>query len=161
MLASPPDHPVLAFAPQVMDPKKQALAEGDDLVGTTTPEQDMSYGVLPPSALEGLQVMLTDLYMPLISAASSSWQKVMGAEDSTAEFFSNYKKFSETLSEAVSSLQGGFTLRRPERLFDIENKVLAGPSATPQCCPSCHSSVLPSYSSLLALLPLLSITALA
>ena len=105
--------------------KKAGADSNDDAVGTSSPEQDMSYGILPPSAFEGLQTMLAHLYMPLITQTSGSWQKVMGAEDSTAEFYSNYKKFSETLSEAVSSLQGGFTLRRPERLFDIENKAAA------------------------------------
>ena len=30
-----------------------------------------------------------------------------------------------TLDEAVNSLQGGFTLRKPEKMFDIENKAAA------------------------------------
>ena len=46
-------------------------------------------------------------------------------QDSTAEFFNSYSKFGETLAEAVSSLQGGFTLKRPDNLFDIENKATA------------------------------------
>ena len=86
--------------PAAVAKKAAGGVEADDVVGAATPEQDMSYGVLPQSALEGLQVMLSDLFMPLITQESGKWQKVMGAEDSTAEFFSNYKKFSETLGEA-------------------------------------------------------------
>lgn len=72
----------------------------DGAVGTANPELDMSYGIVPPLAMEGLRAMLTDLYMPLIDQESNSWQKVMGAEDSTSEFFSLYKRFSDTLGEA-------------------------------------------------------------
>ena len=46
-------------------------------------------------------------------------------QDSKADFFDNYGKFSEKLEEAVSSLLGGFTLKRPDNLFDIENKATA------------------------------------
>jgi hypothetical protein len=86
------------------------------------PEQDISYATLPARAMEGLQVMLSKLYLPLIENESKGWKTGVGVDDSTQEFFASYHKFGETLGEAVSSLQGGFTLRRPENLFDIENK---------------------------------------
>ena len=89
------------------------------------PEQSLSFGTLPERAMEGLQVILTQLYQPMVDLESKGWKPGVGVDDSTAEFFSAYSKFGETLGEAVSSLQGGFTLRRPDNLFDIENKAAA------------------------------------
>ena len=94
-------------------------------VADATCHENISYGVLPALAIEGLQAMLTQLYLPIVTQESTSWKAGVGVEDSTAEFFASYSKFNETLAEAVSSLQGGFTLRRPDNLFDIENKATA------------------------------------
>ena len=94
-------------------------------VSDQKPEEDISYATLPARAMEGLQVMLNQLYLPLIETESKAWKAGVGVDDSTQEFFSAYHKFGETLGEAVASLQGGFTLRRPETLFDIENKAAA------------------------------------
>ena len=87
--------------------------------------EDISFGVLPTMAIEGLQAMLKQLYLPIVTQDSASWKPGVGVDDTTAEFFASYNKFTETLAEAVSSLQGGFTLRRPDNLFDIENKATA------------------------------------
>lgn len=94
-------------------------------VNESKPEEGLSFGTLPARAMEGLQAMLSDVYLPMLNVESSSWKPGVGAEDSTTEFFSAYSKFGETLGEAVASLQGGFALRRPENLFDIENKAAA------------------------------------
>jgi len=87
--------------------------------------EDISFGVLPTMAIEGLQAMLKQLYLPIVTQDSANWKPGVGVDDTTAEFFASYNKFTETLAEAVSSLQGGFTLRRPDNLFDIENKATA------------------------------------
>ena len=94
-------------------------------VADGSPEQALSFGTLPARAMEGLQVVLGSLYRPMVELESKAWKAGVGVDDSTAEFFSAYSKFGETLGEAVSSLQGGFTLRRPDNLFDIENKAAA------------------------------------
>jgi hypothetical protein len=89
------------------------------------PEEGLSTGTLPARAMEGLQAMLSQLYLPIVEGESKGWKVGVGVDDSTAEFFASYHTFGETLGEAVSSLQGGFTLRRPDNLFDIENKAAA------------------------------------
>ena len=117
-------------------------AKGAKEVNDSKPDEDLTYATVPPRAMEGLQVMLSQLYLPLIETESKGWRAGVGVEDSTQEFFASYHKFGETLGEAVSSLQGGFTLRRPDNLFDIENKV-----------PRCHSYLPPPLPLLLSLLP--------
>lgn len=67
---------------------------------------------------------LSELYLPLLRQAAGSWGRDMG-DDTAGDFFQTYGKFVDTLGEAVSTLQGGFSLKRPERLFDIENKASA------------------------------------
>jgi hypothetical protein len=78
-------------------------------------ETELSFGVVGPSALEHLQVALSELYLPLLQQQSSSWEQGMSSgEEGTSEFFfAHYGKFCETLGEAVNTLQGGFTLRCP------------------------------------------------
>ena len=99
--------------------------KGAKEVSDQKPEEDLSYSILPARAMEGLQVLLNQLYLPMLEAEQKGWKAGVGVEDSTAEFFASYHKFGETLSEAVSSLQGGFSLRRPDNLYDIENKAAA------------------------------------
>ena len=89
-------------------------------------ESELTFGIIGPSALEHLQVALSELYLPLLQLASCDWEQGISCEEGTSEFFFlHYNKFCETLGEAVNTLQGGFTLRRPERMFDIENKAAA------------------------------------
>lgn len=42
-----------------------------------------------------------------------------------AEFLSLIEKFDDTLTEAAKSLQGGVELRRPDKRFEVENKISA------------------------------------
>lgn len=113
---------------------------------------DISFGMLPERAVVGLDAMLKLLYLPMVTQESVSWKPGVGVDDSKVEFFQTYSKFSETVGDAVSSLNGGFSLHKPENLFDIENKATAftrvrahhltaqhhaQPRAAP-CHPPCH-----------------------
>ena len=87
-------------------------------------EQEVVYGVVGPSALETLQANMSELFMPLVTQASGTWERTI-TEEASGEFFGTLSKFHLTLNDAVNSLQGGFTLRKPEKMFDIENKAAA------------------------------------
>tara|TARA_B110001452_G_scaffold254569_1_gene246263 strand:+ start:200 stop:1330 length:1131 start_codon:yes stop_codon:yes gene_type:complete len=93
-------------------------------VSLGTVEQEIVYGVVGPSALETLQANMSELFMPLVTQASGSWERTI-TEEASGEFFGTLGKFHLTLNDAVNSLQGGFTLRKPEKMFDIENKAAA------------------------------------
>ena len=43
-------------------------------VSDQKPEEDISYATLPARAMEGLQVMLHQLYLPLIETESKGWK---------------------------------------------------------------------------------------
>ena len=87
-------------------------------------ETELSYGVVGASALSTLQASLSELYLPLLQKVSTGWQRGLG-DDSAADFFAAFGKFNDTLGDAVESLQGGFTLKKPDRMFDVDNKAAA------------------------------------
>ena len=91
---------------------------------TQAVEQEVAYGVVAPSAIETLQANMSELFLPLVTQTGSGWQRNL-SEEASGEFFGSLSKFQATLDEAVNSLQGGFTLRKPEKMFDIENKAAA------------------------------------
>lgn len=83
-------------------------------VGEKTLEQDMMMGMVSAGALESYTSLVSDLYLPMLKE-QSSWGK--NTEESTAEFMTLAGKFSSTLNEAMSSLQGGVELKKPEKKY--------------------------------------------
>eukprot|EP00854_Cymbomonas_tetramitiformis_P002070 gene2070-2767_t len=76
-----------------------------------TVEQDVLCGEIVGSALASFRALLSELYLPILEA-QKSWGK--NSEEHTAEFLAGLTKFSETLTEAASSLEGGLDLRKPD-----------------------------------------------
>eukprot|EP00741_Cyanophora_paradoxa_P017811 tig00021017_g17202.t1 len=97
-------------------------ATGSKAVNAATVDTDLVYGELLGAPLENLHVLLSDLYFPLLRQ-QEGWARA--SEDTTKEFLTGVHKFVETLTEAVTSLQGGIELRKPDKKYDVENKQAA------------------------------------
>ena len=83
-------------------------------VSERTLEQDMMMGMVSGAALESYTSLVSELYLPILKE-QSSWGK--NTEENTSEFMTLAGKFSATLNEAMSSLQGGVELRKPEKKY--------------------------------------------
>eukprot|EP00854_Cymbomonas_tetramitiformis_P001067 gene1068-1616_t len=81
---------------------------------TDKTEQDILSGEIIHSTLETFRALLADLFLPILEA-QGNWGK--NSEEHTQEFLTGITKFCGTLTEAVSSLQGGVELRKPEDKF--------------------------------------------
>ena len=68
-------------------------------VADGSPETALSFGTLPARAIEGLQVVLSQLYKPMVEQESKAWKPGVGVDDSTAEFFNAYGKFGDVRSD--------------------------------------------------------------
>jgi dynein heavy chain len=78
-------------------------------------EQDMLSGVIAvPNALDTYHRLLSDIFVPILQK-QDTWGKIQ--EDQTTEFMTGAIKFGNTLAEAVSSLEGGVELKKPDAKF--------------------------------------------
>ena len=77
-------------------------------------EQDVAVGEIAEGSLETFRTLLTEVFIPILKQ-QHSWGK--SSEEETKEFIQGAAKFGTILTEAVSSLQGGVELRKPDRKF--------------------------------------------
>eukprot|EP00959_Pyramimonas_sp_CCMP1952_P087715 1835447-Pyramimonas_sp.AAC.1 len=67
-----------------------------------------------PNALDTYRGLLSDIFLPILKK-QEAWGKIQ--EDQTQEFMTGAVKFGNTLAEAVSSLEGGVELKKPDAKF--------------------------------------------
>jgi len=61
-------------------------------------------------------VTLSELYVPLIQHSAQGWDAEVTSADATQEFFWILNKCSDTVGAAVSTLNSGFMLRKPDKV---------------------------------------------
>ena len=94
-------------------------------VADGSPETALSFGTLPARAIGAAGGAHAAKRKPMVEQKIQGVEAGRGRRRLDRRVFNAYGKFGDVLGEAVSSLQGGFTLRRPDNLFDIENKAAA------------------------------------
>lgn len=72
----------------------------------------VSCGTLAGGALETLQSLVAELYVPALSE-QKDWGKA--SSDDVQEFVSSLSKYSASFNDALSSLHGGVELRKPDK----------------------------------------------
>ena len=87
---------------------------------TKTPDLDMFYGEVNADILKSFNLTLHSAFLPLLEGGQQDWGKSTDA--STKEYLSAVTRFDEMVADAVSSLQGGIELRKPDKRFIIETK---------------------------------------
>ena len=76
--------------------------------------------VIRGSPVKTLLATLSQVYLPALADASS-WAATL-SEEGRHEFSTSLGRFVSTLDGAVSSLEGGVELAKPEPKYDVENK---------------------------------------
>ncbi len=87
---------------------------------TRTPETDIGFGEVSSNVLECFHQSLHGVFQPQLDNVWHSWGKC--TDTHTKEYLAHLSRFDEMLADAVSSLQGGIELRKPDKKFMIENK---------------------------------------
>ena len=88
---------------------------------TSNMDSEVMVGVIQGSPIKTLLATLQHVYMPALGQRTSDWAAKLSEESST-EFVGSVGKFVEMLGEAVSSLESGLELAKPEFKYDVENK---------------------------------------
>ena len=87
---------------------------------TRTPEMDMYFGEVSSNVLECFHYTLQSVFGPQLENMQSAWGKCSDVH--SKEFLAHLNRFDEMVGDAVSSLQGGIELRKPDKIFLLENK---------------------------------------
>ena len=93
----------------------------DKELTTSNIETEVLVGVMQGSPIKTLLATLQHVYMPSLQQRTSDWGAKLPAESSD-EFLGSVSKFVEMLGEAVSSLESGLELAKPDPRYDVENK---------------------------------------
>lgn len=93
----------------------------DQELTTSNIETEVLVGVMQGSPIKTLLATLQHVYMPSLQQRTSDWGAKLPAESSD-EFLGSVSKFVEMLGEAVSSLESGLELAKPDPKYDVENK---------------------------------------
>jgi dynein heavy chain len=88
---------------------------------TSNMDSEVMVGVIQGSPIKTLLATLQHVYMPALGQRTSDWAAKLSEESST-EFVGSVGKFVEMLDEAVTSLESGLELAKPEFKYDVENK---------------------------------------
>lgn len=84
-----------------------------------TPELEIGFGEVSSNLLECFHLTLQSVFQPQLEGMPA-WGKC--SEAHSKEYLAHLTRFDEMLADAVSSLQGGIELRKPDKMFLIENK---------------------------------------
>ncbi len=87
---------------------------------TRSPEQEIGFGEVSSNVLECFHQTLHGVFQPQLDGLWHDWGKCTDVH--TKEYLAHLSRFDEMLADAVSSLQGGIELRKPDKKFMIENK---------------------------------------
>jgi dynein heavy chain len=93
----------------------RSAPEGKGVDASKVCDADLSFGSLNDVPLKTLEVLLNQLYKPLVDEQT---QLGKADEGQTSEFKSEMGHFIGDLQEMLSSMSGGLELRKPETVYD-------------------------------------------